>query len=225
MSTFSSLNRRDLTTVVLEGNIGAGKTAVKKELKKKYPEFTYIDEPLNDFCTFKRKDGTKLNPLEIFYSEPSNAIVTQLYFLDIYNTRVKEIERREDIHPIVICDRWITSCKVFTDALKSCKHISSFAWEYFIQKYDEKVNTLPLAFPTAIYFVDTPVDLCIERQQKRGREMEIKFTSMKKYMEELENSFKHMVIELGEKSVVQTSRGTTISERVKEVEDLIARLV
>lgn len=211
-------------TVVLEGNIGAGKSSVIAELQRKHPEYTYMCEPLNEFCSFRKCDGTTLNPLEIFYSHPNNAIVTQLYFLDIYEKRVKQMENAEDLHPIVICDRWITSCKIFTDALAKCSFISPFASEYFNQKYMHLENTLTYAIPSAIYLIDTPVDICIQRQKQRGRMMEVEFPHMLEYMKQLDTCFKQVSNTFANKCYVQKSIGTTIEQRVEEIETLIAKM-
>lgn len=217
-------NPRDYVTVVLEGNIGSGKTAVLEALKRKHPEYTYIHEPLDAFCSFEKQDGTTLNPLQMFYANPENAIITQLYFLDIYHKRVKDIETRDDLSKIIICDRWISSCRIFTDALRKCNHISAFAWEYFTRKYNETAKTLDFITPNAIYYVDTPVDVCLERQKLRGREMEVNFIEMKTYLHELNICYDQMLNDIPSKYHIQKSSGISITERVEEIEQLISSM-
>ena len=60
--------------LVLEGNIGTGKSSALAESQKEHPEFTYMCEPLHEFCNFPNVDGTTFNPLEVFYKHPNNAI-------------------------------------------------------------------------------------------------------------------------------------------------------
>lgn len=210
--------------LVLEGNIGTGKSSVLAELQRKHPEFTYMCEPLHDFCNFPNVDGTTLNPLEVFYKHPNNAIVTQLYFLDVYEKRVKAMENAKELQSVIVCDRWITSCKTFTDALRKCDYISPFASAYFNQKYMHLEQTLAYAIPDAIYLIDTPLDICMERQKQRGRTMETEFSQMREYMKQLELCFNDIPEVFGTKCIVQKSIGSTIEQRVSEIEQLIARM-
>ena len=43
-------------------------------------------------------------------------------------------KRQSDVK-VILCDRWIFSCVVFTRALYRLHSISEFGFEYFVKKY------------------------------------------------------------------------------------------
>ena len=58
--------------VVVDGNIGAGKSTVLKGIKALHPEFYCVSEPLDLFTKFTKLDGGVINPLDVFYEDASN---------------------------------------------------------------------------------------------------------------------------------------------------------
>jgi deoxyadenosine/deoxycytidine kinase len=53
--------------ISIDGNIGAGKTTFLNDLKKKYPEWHFIDEPVDSWLKFKNEAGESL--LEVYYKD------------------------------------------------------------------------------------------------------------------------------------------------------------
>ena len=210
--------------LALAGNIAAGKSSILTELQRIHPEYGFIFEPLNEFSYYKKHDGQVMNPLKEFYADSSNAIVTQLYFLDIYAKKIQELEHEKNMRDIIICDRWIFSCKLFTDALHMKGDITDFGWEYFTNKYYSLMSTLKYAYPDAVYYVDTPVDVCLQRQQQRGREMETNFRDMKLHLLCLESCYSELYKQFSPNCIFQKSKGQTLDQRVQEIEGIIARL-
>lgn len=209
--------------VVVEGNIGAGKTTLLEEFARKYPNYTCLSEPIEEFTRFKKRDGGFLNPLEIFYDDPCNSVLTQLYFLDVYQKKAEELERQKTSN-VVLCDRWMTSCKVFTDALCLQGHINSFGEEYFLRKYSLLSQSLTYAKPSGIFFLDTPKQECLSRLWKRGRAMEADFSDMASHLESLEISYGKMIKDYNGQCPIHISKGQTTMELVSELKNFIDNL-
>ena len=53
--------------ISIEGNIGSGKSSVIRELKKKYKQFYYLEEPVDSWTNVKDDNGNTI--LDLFYGE------------------------------------------------------------------------------------------------------------------------------------------------------------
>lgn len=210
--------------LVVDGKIGAGKTTLVNALRKLFPNVTYVTEPLDDFSRFVTGTGDIINPLEFFYENPKqNAIATQLYFLDVYSERLRELEET-DVAPLIIADRWITSCDVFTNALTLEGHITQFGREYFAKKYKKLSNELVYFFPDVVYILDTPTDVCLERQRQRGRKIENDYMQMETYLRHIQWGYDAMAIHQA-LFKVKKSKYNTLDSCVQEVSEIIKELM
>jgi deoxyadenosine/deoxycytidine kinase len=53
--------------ISIDGNIGAGKSTFLNQLKKQFPKFHYVDEPVDTWTKFVNEEGESL--LEVFYKD------------------------------------------------------------------------------------------------------------------------------------------------------------
>ena len=134
--------------VIVEGNIGAGKTT----LMKKFEQFLSDDEnakikiehehePLVEFESFHGNDF--VNPLEHFYQNPKeNAFIFQNYVLDVYEKRLEKLMNIQHPYKVILMDRGQDSCHLFTTTNK--KRYTNFGFLYLTEKYLQlKCNFFP----------------------------------------------------------------------------------
>ena len=172
--------------ICIEGNIGAGKSTLIFDLKRKIPHAGFIEENLEEYTTYKQ-----YNPLVEMYQNPiQNASIAQLHFIrSINNILVK----KSRTHNILISDRSIYSPQVFGDALFKEGSISSFAKEYlFDEVISSAKNTLKQlnAEYVGMFFMNTPPTLCLERINGRNRNGEELITA--DYLENIEKSYQNL---------------------------------
>jgi deoxyadenosine/deoxycytidine kinase len=159
--------------VSLEGNIGAGKTTILRDLKVKHPEWVSIDEPVETWSKIQNEKGQGI--LEVFYNDRNRwsytfqncALLTRFENIEKKINQVKEKNNKEGVH-IFLTERCLdTDYYVFTKLLFAEGSISKIE----IDLYERLLNHLrsystPLS---AIIYVNTLPELCKERIIRRGR--------------------------------------------------------
>lgn len=166
--------------VSIEGNIGAGKTTILRELRTKHPEWFSIDEPVETWSKIKNEEGKGI--LEVFYHDRKRWSYT--FQNCALLTRFENIEKKiNDVRAksndigahIFLTERCLdTDYYVFTKMLCDEGSISKME----IELYERLLNHLrnfstPLS---AIIYVNTPPDVCKDRILKRGRSGEEEIT-------------------------------------------------
>ena len=128
--------------ISIEGNIGSGKSSVIKELKKKYKQFYYLEEPVDSWTSVKDDNGKTI--LDLFYGDNTRWAYT---FQNLaYITRVKQILAIKDKYEYIVMERSIfTDRNVFAKIMEQDGHINKIEkslydqWFEFLNK-DVKVD-------------------------------------------------------------------------------------
>ena len=131
--------------IVIEGNIGTGKTTFLKELinsrylEEQYPgkKIDYIFEPVNQWLNFK--DDENINILDKFYNniEKYGFSFQWLAFM----TRVKEITSSSA--DIIVVERSVfTDKNVFVKTLYESGKLTNIEWKIYNEWFNWILNTL-----------------------------------------------------------------------------------
>jgi deoxyadenosine/deoxycytidine kinase len=165
--------------ILLEGNIGAGKTTVGSALAAS-GNFAFIEEP-----TAVWREGFAANMLELFYSDTSRWAFT--FQICAFVTRAKtwhEISALTDHHRVVLersifCDRYVFAENCYRTGLFSLQEYQLYCgmWDFMMSHYCDK--------PDLVLYLRTPAAECLERLKARGREEEVGVTL--EYLLQLEN--------------------------------------
>ena len=160
--------------IVIEGNIGTGKTTFLKELinskylEKQYPgkKIDYIFEPVNQWLNFK--DNENINVLDKFYNniEKYGFSFQWLAFM----TRIKEITS-SDADIIVVERSVFTDKNVFVKTLYESGKLTNMEWKIYNEWFNWILNTFKLRKHIFIYLQAEP-EISMERIKRRAREEE-----------------------------------------------------
>ena len=152
--------------VLLEGNIGAGKTTVGRKIANS-GVFSFIEEP-----TAVWREGFAANMLELFYSDTTRWAFT--FQICAFVTRAKtwdEVSRHTD-HPQVIlersifCDRYVFAENCYRTGLFTEAEYQLYCgmWDFTVSQYCDE--------PDVILYLRTPAEVCLQRIHERGRQEE-----------------------------------------------------
>lgn len=149
--------------ILLEGNIGAGKTTVGNILAAS-GEFAFIEEPTSAW-----REGFASNMLDLFYSDTERWAFT--FQICAFVTRAKtwhEISQVTDHNKVILersifCDRFIFAENCYRTGLFSLTEYQLYCqlWDFLVSHYCDE--------PDAILYLRTPADVCLERIRARGR--------------------------------------------------------
>ncbi len=149
--------------ILLEGNIGAGKTTVGN-LMKASGMFGFIEEPVE-----KWKEGFASNLLESFYSDMKRWSFT--FQIMAFTTRAKtwkEILELSD-HSRMVLERSIfTDRYVFAHSLHQLGMMNDSEWQVYAGLWDFLSSNYCVT-PDCIIYLRTPAEVCLERIRLRGR--------------------------------------------------------
>lgn len=161
-------------TIILsiEGNIGSGKSTVLAELRKQYPDWIYVDEPVDKWLALKNAEGESL--LEVFYKDKSRWSYTfqNAAILYRYQKLRKALESiKEGQRNIIVMERSLE-----TDRQIFCRMLNKDGFIDTLEKklYDDWFQHLDDMLPSvdAYVYVDTKPDISFERLTKRARDGE-----------------------------------------------------
>lgn len=145
--------------VIVEGNIGAGKSTVMSALKKAFPHAIIRPEPVDSW----REE------LALFYEDPAKWALP-------FSLRVLLSHHQNKAPPaiadaLMVVERSPLSCRhVFTQLLFNDRTMPEHHWDLFRQYYDV-IGWEPEESDLILY-IDTPVDVCLQRITQRHREGE-----------------------------------------------------
>lgn len=152
--------------VLLEGNIGAGKTTVGRRLAE-VGAFTFIEEP-----TAVWQEGYAANLLEMFYRDTQRWAFT--FQVNAFMTRAKtwhEIgrltaDRRVILERSIYCDRYVFAENCYRSGLFSLTEYQLYLrmWEFLVPNFTDR--------PDLIVYLRTPAEECLERIRARARHEE-----------------------------------------------------
>ena len=136
--------------VVIEGPIGVGKTTLAKKLS----------------CSFDSNlllEGSDDNPfLEKFYENPKTAALpTQLHFLLQRARQLKEIKQNDMFSPVRVADFLIEKDRLFAELTLDDDELDLYEQVY-------STLTLDVPKPDLVVYLQAPVEVLLDRIQKRG---------------------------------------------------------
>lgn len=153
----------DRLMILLEGNIGAGKTTVGRALAAS-GAFEFIEEP-----TTMWREGFAANMLDLFYSDPHRWGFT--FQICAFITRAKtwkEILALTDHSRVILersvfCDRHVFAENCHRTGLMSPAEYQLYCglWDFLVSNYCVE--------PDLILYLRTPAQECLERIKARNR--------------------------------------------------------
>jgi deoxyadenosine/deoxycytidine kinase len=158
--------KNHIKKVILEGNIGAGKTTILNTINT---SFNKQFEPVEEFTL-----------LASFYSDPVKyAMPLQLQVVEVH------LEKESKIAQSTIFERTVeTSIHIFASMLHDDRIISSSQ----VNELNEYLKHSYMV--SGFIYVDVDVEKCMERIKQRGREGEDKIT--RQYLEKLKSKIDQM---------------------------------
>lgn len=152
--------------ISIEGNIGSGKSSVIEKLKKNYPDFYYLQEPVDVWTNNTDENGKTI--LDLFYENNTRWAYT---FQNLaYITRIQQILAVKDKYDVIITERSIfTDRNVFAKILEQDGHINKIEKSLYDQwfellKKDVKVD--------GYIYIKADPKVSHERIRKRNRQGE-----------------------------------------------------
>lgn len=155
--------------IAVEGPIGAGKTTLARKLADTLGYETLLE-------------NAEQNPfLERFYrNRAQNALATQLYFLFQRAQQLDELRQADLFHPCRVADFLIEKDRLFAQL-----NLEEQEYALYDRVYERLVLSAPL--PDLVIYLQAPVDVLIERVQRRA----IAFEQLieRRYLERLNESY------------------------------------
>ena len=182
--------------VVIEGNIGTGKTTFLKNLiKSKHLEETfkgkkidYIFEPVDQWLNFKDDEG--INVLDRFYNDIEKFAFSFQWLA--FMTRIKSIMNSNA--DIIVVERSVfTDKNVFVNSLYKSGKITNIEWKIYNEWFNWILNTFKLQKHLFIYLQADP-KISMNRIKNRGREEEKNISF--EYLETLSKNHDEWLINL-----------------------------
>lgn len=155
--------------IAVEGPIGVGKTSLAKRLAK---SFNY------EILLEKSED----NPfLERFYRDPRQmALATQLFFLFQRAQQIQDLRQDDMFEPVRVADFLMEKDRLFAR-----QNLDTDEFKLYQNVYEHMTIDAPQ--PDLVIYLQAPVEVLIERIQKRGIQSEQLIE--KRYLENLSNAY------------------------------------
>jgi deoxyadenosine/deoxycytidine kinase len=149
--------------ILLEGNIGAGKSTVGQMLKAS-GHFDFIEEPVNAW-----QSGFASNLLDLFYHDMQRWSFTFQILAFITRAKTwKEVLARTS-HSRVVLERSIfTDRHVFATNMHQIGAMTETEWQVYCGLWDFLVSNYCVT-PDAILYLRTPAKVCLQRIAARDR--------------------------------------------------------
>lgn len=204
----------------VEGNIGAGKTSILRQIEARLPPAVKILlEPVGSF-----QDYQGSNPLKQFYENPSKyAFFTQSHIIDAqYKQFYEQIQLQQPIS-LLVTERSLFSPVVFTNALYKMGWLTQTEKEK-LREYSQQVITkacpdTPMGAHYVFYMHEYP-HVCHDRILERARQGENNISCM--YLSRLNEEYNDYCEKFMKKHGASSLRmvPSTIPRKEKE-EDLL----
>lgn len=155
--------------ISIEGNIGSGKSTILKLLKETYPEWNFVDEPVDQWIALKNNEGKSL--LECFYADKKRWSFTfqNIAVLNRFQAMSKVIQNLDpNKFNVIITERSIfTDRNIFAKMLHDTNDIDELEWQVYSQWFNHIYKLYP-PIHGFIYIHASP-ERCFERVAKRHR--------------------------------------------------------
>ena len=156
--------------VSIEGNIGSGKSSVLAALATALPDCPVFTEPVDEWTDL----------LDIFYASPAEWGLA-------FSLKVLLSFREPAKRDMCLIERSPLACRhVFSQLLYNDGSLTQHEWDLFKEYFDLLAWT-----PDVIVYIETPVDLCMERIQVRGRAAEKSLDA--EYLNRVEHQYTNML--------------------------------
>jgi deoxyadenosine/deoxycytidine kinase len=173
-----AITMEDRTMILLEGNIGAGKSTMGRILKES-GLVDFIEEPVETW-----QQGFAANLLEAFYRDMERWAFT--FQITAFVTRAKtwqEVLALTD-HTRVVLERSIfTDRYVFASNSHALGGMTDVEWQVYCGLWDFLATNYCVE-PDCILYYRTPAETCVERMKQRGRSEESEVSL--EYLQQLE---------------------------------------
>lgn len=172
----------------IEGNIGSGKTTIISHLKRLYKDVLIVEEPVKDWQNIEGMNLLQMkneNMPRWGYSFEAYVLITKMNEL----TKVANSDAK-----VILIERCMLTDKAFFDVNAANNLCSPMEVAMFNNLYEFlSCNVYPKL--NGIIYLDTPVETCIERIQKRGRKEEATISG--EYLTQLDETFRKVIKEAG----------------------------
>ena len=171
MSNNQCENQKFPIIVSIDGNIGAGKTTLFRELESRFSNrinFVFLDEPVSTWQTICDENGVSL--LELFYKDSKSWSFS--FQIAAYISRLALLKEAYERNPrsIIITERSLnTDRQVFAKMLYDEGKINSVDYQIYLKWFDTFAKDYPVQ--KIIYVKTDPVN-CYSRIKLRAREGE-----------------------------------------------------
>ena len=195
VSIYTMLAQKNFVLLSLEGNIGSGKSTVLQKLKETYPDWIYVDEPVNEWLTLKNSEGESL--LEVFYKNKARWSYTfqNAAVLYRYKKLRAAIDSLDGKSAVIVMERCLeTDRQIFCKMLHKDGYIDDLEKKLY-EDWFQHLNSMILPVDGYIY-INTGPELSFSRVSKRAREGESVIPL--EYLQELHSYHKEWL--LGEKN-------------------------
>ena len=165
--------------ISLDGNIGGGKSTMLQHMRNTFPEWNFIDEPVDSWMTLKDENGKNL--LELFYQDKTRWSYTLQNCAFITRHKkvkdaVEDWKKRCLTDPtqaknnVFITERSVATDRyVFAEMLRDAGDLNPLEWELYLSWYNVFAELNPI---NAVIEVTTPFGICKDRIAIRGRQGE-----------------------------------------------------
>ena len=184
--------------VWVEGLISSGKSTLVRQVKDLYandPSVVFIEEPVELFSSQFNQ-----NPLVLLQTDPHHySTIIQVLFTKILSKFYKDLfENLPSYVRLVVSDRFLFSCEIFSRCLKSCGYLTEF--DYQTVKAVMEDYSVGIQHPDLIFFLDRPLGWCLNHLGQRNRVGEVEFCT-RNYMSQLQLAIEEYLRETDTKIV------------------------
>ncbi len=175
--------------VGLVGLPATGKSSVLSRMSQCKPDYDYVEEPLQNFNTFRTVDNDVIQPLSLFYSNDLEAGYFQLHAIKSFEYVMARqcIKDTKEID-VQIWDRLPHEVDIFTNSLHSLGLIPRFGYELCRKELQNILHTKKFHLD-GIYYIRTSPEECYNRIHLRHRLMEVQYEHMLRNLRVLYNFY------------------------------------
>lgn len=172
--------------ILFDGVIASGKTCALSHIEERNDLHKAI-EPVE---MYRKYEGSNkiYNALGLYYENPKeNAVCLQLHIIECLEKLTMELPQK-----LVLLERHLVSVYAFTLTMLELNFISKFSAEYIFEKLKQALHRTSKNFEIEkIIFLDTDVDICLNRWVLRERREEMSFSiaEMRKYLTVLRSNY------------------------------------